>query len=79
MMIQPLYITWIEKNGRVGLMGQWANVRIINDRAFTNPRVDIELLWSIEWNLKEIDEKKDGEPVDEERAEAKEKEPKVQT
>lgn len=48
MMIQPVYIKWSEKNGRVGLMKLWTNVRIIKDRAFTNPRMDIKLLWPIE-------------------------------
>lgn len=54
------------------------NVRTINDQAFTNPRVDIELLQLIEWNLKEIDEKKDDKEVDEKGAEAEEKEPEIQ-
>ena len=61
----------------MGLIRQWANVRIINDQTFTNPRVDIGLLWPIEWNLKQIDEKKEGELVDEKGEEAEEKEPEV--
>ena len=44
MMLQPVYITWTEKDGRVRLMRQWANVQVIDDKAFVNPRVDIELL-----------------------------------
>ena len=78
LMIQPVYITWTEKDGRLGLMRQWANVCIIDDKAFVNPRVDIELLLPIEWSLKEIDEIRDSRPVDEERTETKEREPEVQ-
>ena len=51
LMIQPVYITWTEKDGRLGLMRQWVNVRIIDDKAFVNPRVDIELLQPIEWTM----------------------------
>ena len=65
LIIQPVYITWIEKDGRLGLMRQWANVRIIDDKAFVNPRVDVELLRLIEWTMKEIDEVRDGQAVDE--------------
>lgn len=78
MMIQSIYITWTEKDGRLGLMRQWANVWIINDEAFVNPRVDVELLRPIEWSLKGVDEKKDDEPTDEKKTEAEEKEPDVQ-
>ena len=77
LMIQPVYIIWTEKDGRLGLMRQWANVRIINDKAFVNPRVDIELLRPIEWTMKEIDEIRDGQAVDEKEREAEEKEPEV--
>lgn len=77
MMIQPVYITWTEKDGRVGLKRQWANIRVIDDKAFVNLRVDIELLRSIEWSLKEVDEKRDGAPVEEEKTKIEEKEPKV--
>ena len=77
MLIQPVYITWTEKDGRLGLMRQWTNVQIINNEAFVNPRVDIELLWQIEWGLKEVDEKRDGKWVDEKKTEPEEKEPKV--
>ena len=73
MMIQPVYITWIEKNGRVELMRQWANVRIIDDKAFDNLRVDIELLRPIEWSLKEVAGKRDGEPLEEEKMETEKK------
>ena len=79
MMIQPVYITWTKKDGRVGLMRQWANVQVINDKAFVNPRVDIELLRPIDWTLKEIDERRNGEPAEEEKAETKEKEPEVRS
>ena len=74
MMIQPVYITWTEKDGRVGLKRQWANIRVIDDKAFVNLRVDIELLRSIEWSLKEVDEKRDDEPVEEEKTKIEEKE-----
>ena len=78
MMVQPVYITWTKKDGRVGLMRQWANVRVIDDKAFVNPRVDIELLLPIDWTLKEIDERRNGEPVEGEKTETEEKEPEVQ-
>ena len=77
LMIQPVYITWTEKDGKLGLMRQWANVRIIEDKAFVNPRVDIELLRPIEWTMKEIDEIRNGQAVDEKEGEAEEKEPEV--
>ena len=77
LIIQPVYITWTKKDGRLGLMRQWANVRIIDDKAFVIPRVDIELLRPIEWTMKEIDEIRDGQAVDEKKRKAKEKQPKV--
>lgn len=77
MIIQPVYITWTEKDERESLMTQWANVQIINDKAFVNLRVDIGLLWPIEWSLKEVDEERDGGPVNEKKMEAKKKEPEV--
>ena len=75
LMIQPVYITWTRRDEKVEMMRQWANVRVINDKAFVNPRVDIELLRPIEWTLKELDDIRDGRPVDEERAETEEREP----
>ena len=56
-----------------------ATMRIINHQAFINLRVDLELLWPIEWNLKENYEKKDDKPVAKKGAEAKEKEPEVRS
>ena len=46
--------------GHVALLGRGAtaNVRIINGYAFSNPRVDIEQLQPIEWNLKPLRRKK---------------------
>ena len=52
-------------------------MRIISDRAFTNPRVDIELLRPIEWNLKPIEKEKGGEPVNKKGAKTEEENPDV--